>query len=103
MADQGNENFLLFKGATRPATFGGVPTTPLLIMICFVAALAMVFHLLLMIVIPFFWAVMASITKHDSGAFRIWYLWWITKRRNKNKAYWKASSYSPRPYKRERR
>jgi len=88
----------LFKGCTRAATVMGVPMVPLLIMGMFVAILAMKFSLWCWLLAPPLWFVMFQITKYDDRAFRIWGLWFETKMRNSNKAFWKASSYGPADY-----
>lgn len=90
--------FRLFKGATRPATLFGVPTTPLILMFCAVAVLTMVTSIYMWVLAPFLWFVMAQITRDDPRRFRIWWLWMQTKARNGNKPYWNASSYSARHY-----
>jgi type IV secretion system protein VirB3 len=90
--------FRLFKGATRPATVFGVPTTPFMLMICLVAIVGMVVSIYMWVLAPFLLVAMAQITKKDPRRFRIWWLWAQTKALNKNKGYWKASSYTPRHY-----
>ena len=95
MAEPRYQPYPLYKGATRAATFGGVPLMPLLVMFIVVASLAMGFSLWMWLFVPGLWFVMAQITRHDDKAFRIWWLWLDTKFRNRNKRFWGASSYSP--------
>ena len=92
----------LFKGATRVPTVWGVPMMALLWMFMAVACFAMVVSLWLYLLAVPFWFVMAQITKHDDKAFRVWALWFETKLRNRNKAFWGASSYSRVSYRRKR-
>lgn len=96
------EPFPLFKGATRVATYWGVPTMPLLSMVIGVACVAMSISIWAWLIAPVLWFLMAQITKHDDKAFRIWWLWIDTKLRNKNKNFWGASSYSPLTYRKRK-
>lgn len=90
----------LFKGATRAAVVWGVPLVPLLGMLMGVATLALAAGLLWWGLAPVLWAAMAQITRHDDRAFRIWRLAAGTVLRNRNRAFWGASSYSPVSYRR---
>lgn len=96
------EAFPLFKGATRTATVAGVPTIPLMFAFIFVASIAMLFSLWLWILIVPLWGVMAAVTKYDDKAFRIWGLFIQTKFRNRNKSFWKGSTYSPSRYRKRK-
>lgn len=96
------EAFPLFKGATRTATVWGVPTIPLLFAFIFVASIAMLFSLWLWILMVPIWAVMAAVTKYDDKAFRIWGLFIQTKLRNRNKAFWKGSTYATARYRKRK-
>ena len=93
-----NENIRpvpLYKGVTRVPTYFGVPTYPLLTAVGGVAIIAMWTSLWCwLLAIPIV-TIMRLITKHDDRAFSIWWLWFETKARNKNKAFWAASSYTP--------
>ncbi|CAB3802641.1 Type IV secretion system protein virB3 [Paraburkholderia ultramafica] len=95
--------FPLFKGATRVPTRFGVPTTPLLCAVCVVAILAMWASLWCWLLLIPVIAIMRLITRHDDRAFGIWWLWFETKARNRNKRLWGGSSYAPRHYRRGRR
>lgn len=97
-----HEPFPLFKGATRVATFWGVPMMPLLVMFIVVAVGALTLNIWLWFGAPVLWFIMAQITKHDDKAFRIWWLWIDTKLRNGNKGFWGASTYSPTNYRKRR-
>ncbi|MBW6533196.1 VirB3 family type IV secretion system protein [Sphingomonas sp. RRHST34] len=103
MARQQQEAFPLFKGATRVATFAGVPFMAFLYVCIFVASIAMLFSLWLWLLMIPFWIVMAAVTKHDDKAFRIWGLWFETKFRNRNKAFWNGSTYSTARYRKKRK
>lgn len=94
--------FPLFKGATRVPTFLNVPMIPLLFMFIFVASLAMLFSLWCWLLGLPLWFIMAQITKNDDQAFRIWWLWFDTKWRNRS-SFWQASTYSKLDYKKGRR
>jgi len=87
--------FPLFKGATRVATYAGVPTMPLMVMLIGVASLTLLTSLWCVLLAPPLWLTMALITKSDDRAFRIWWLWIETKLMNRNKTFWGASSYAP--------
>lgn len=96
-------SFPLFKGATRTPMFMGVPFVPLIFAVFVVFTLAMtisIFCWLLLIPAVF---VERQIVKHDDKAFSVWGLWIDTKLRNKNKRFWKASSYAPAVYRRQRK
>jgi type IV secretion system protein VirB3 len=97
------KQYPLYKGATRLPTVGGVPTMALLTMLICVASIAMLFSLWLWLFAPAFWFLMAQITKHDDKAFRVWWLWLDTKLRNRNKAFWGASTYSRVDYRNRRK
>jgi type IV secretion system protein VirB3 len=88
----------LFKGATRIPTVFGVPSMPLLFVGCAVGIVAMWVSLWCWLFLGPLVVIMRLITKHDDRAFRIWGLWFETKIRNKNKAFWGASTYSPTDY-----
>src|ERR1700760_3457512 len=103
MSDDDIRPFPLFKGATRVPTKLGVPTTPLLVVFCAVAIVAMwTSHWWWLLLIPVV-AIMRLITKHDDRAFGIWWLWFETKARNRNKRFWSGSSYGPATYRRPRK
>lgn len=93
-----HEPFPLFKGATRVATFWGVPMTPLLVMFMAVAVCALTISIWFWVLALPAWFIMSQITKYDDKAFRIWGLWIETKLRNRNKKFWGASSYAPTNY-----
>jgi type IV secretion system protein VirB3 len=103
MDDDEIKPFPLFKGATRVPTFFGVPTMPLLASVSAVAIIAMWVSLWCwLLVIPVV-VIMRLITRHDDRAFSIWWLWFDTKFRNKNKPFWGGSTYSPTDYRPGRR
>lgn len=98
MVDELPQAFPLFKGATRVPTFCGVPTMPLLAGVSAVAILAMwttIWSWLLAIPVV---VIMRLITRQDDRAFSIWWLWFETKFRNRNKGFWGGSTYSPTDY-----
>jgi type IV secretion system protein VirB3 len=43
-------------------------------------------------------AVARLIVRHDANAFRLLWLWTMTKARSRNRAWWGGSSYSPLPF-----
>lgn len=95
--------YLLYKGATRPAMWGGVPTMPLLVtgIACALIAFYVGFFFGLGIFAAL-WALMAGITKKDDKAFRIIGLWLMTKAFNRGRGYWGAASFSIADYRRKR-
>jgi type IV secretion system protein VirB3 len=97
-----HEVFPLFKGATRVPTLWGVPMIPLMVMVMSVAVIALIVSIWWWGLLPPLWFLMAQITKNDDKAFRIWWLWIDTKLRNRNTAFWGASSYTPAPCRRRR-
>jgi type IV secretion system protein VirB3 len=103
MDDDQIKPFPLFKGATRVPTFFGVPTMPLLFAVSAVAVIAMWVSLWCWLLLIPVVTIMRLITRHDDRAFSIWWLWFETKARNKNKGFWGGSTYSPTDYRRRRR
>jgi len=88
------EPLLLFKGATRAATFFGVPVMPLLIAFTVIACFALVFSIWCWFLMPVVVFVMAQVTRYDDRAFRVLGLYIDTRFRNRNKGFWQASSYT---------
>jgi type IV secretion system protein VirB3 len=103
MDDDQIRSFPLFKGATRVPTFFGVPMMPLLGAVSAVAIIAMWVSLWCWLFLIPVITIMRLITRHDDRAFSIWWLWFETKFRNKNKAFWGGSAYSPIDYRRRKR
>ena len=66
----------LFLAVTRPTMWLGVPLEASL---------------------PICLAVARLIVRHDANAFRLLWLWTMTKARSRNRAWWGGSSYSPLP------
>ena len=66
----------LFLAVTRPTMWLGVPLEASL---------------------PIALAVARLIVRHDANAFRLLWLWTMTKARSRNRAWWGGSSYSPLP------
>ncbi|WP_084158992.1 VirB3 family type IV secretion system protein [Solidesulfovibrio alcoholivorans] len=95
--------FPLFKGATRVPTVFGVPSMALLGAFTVVALIAMWVNIWCWLLLLPVITIMRLITKHDDRAFSIWWLWFETKCRNKNTAFWGGSTYSPTNYKKYRR
>ena len=94
--------FPLFKGATRVATVGGVPLIPLVVLVLSVTSAGMLFGVFwLALFVPGF-LFMAQVTRSDDRAFRILWLFGLTKLANRLRMlwvsgrgeYWGASSYS---------
>jgi type IV secretion system protein VirB3 len=97
-----NGRFPLFTGATRLATWFGVPRTPMLITFLFCAALFSQIHLWSVALFFFLWFVEFCLAKHDDRIFRILWLFIKTKVLNSiNSPFfkkWGGSSYSPTDY-----
>ncbi|WP_371820150.1 type IV secretion system protein VirB3 [Verticiella alkaliphila] len=93
----------LYRGATRVPTFAGVPAVPLATAFIILAAFATSLSPWFWLAVPPTWITMAAITRTDDRAFRILGLWIDTKMRNQNKAFWRASSYSPLDYPKTRK
>lgn len=88
----------LFKGATRPAMFLGVPLVPLAV-VCGVGILIAVWTSMLvsLALIPII-AVMRAMTKSDDQQFRLLglKLWCrVLPHYSANSKFWGASAYSP--------
>lgn len=90
--------FPLFKGATRTPLFMGVPLMPLIFGVFIVFIPAMLLSLFWWALLIPIYGAMRWLVKHDDKAFSIWGLWIDTALRNRNKAFWKASSYAPATY-----
>lgn len=80
----------------------GVPMMPLMFMFIVVASISMLFGLLWWGLLLPCWAIMRSISKRDDKAFRMWGLWFETKFRNRNKAFWGASTYGLTKYRKRK-
>lgn len=91
----------LFVGLTRPATVAGVNYFAFVFEVIAIAVIflgtANVLYLLL--VIPLH-GVLYLITAKDAGAFGSIEQWVKTSGRCRNRAFWKATSFSPLPNKR---
>lgn len=96
------EAFPLFKGATRLPMVAGVPLVPLVLAFGVVASLGMLLSLWCYGLILPVWAGMRLIIKEDDRAFHVWALWFETTCRNKNKAFWAASTYTVSPPRKRR-
>ncbi len=93
------EAFPLFKGAARLPLYFGVPVYALISMLMVVVPLgALISFWLFLLAIPLL-VVMQFIVRKDMGAFRKIWLYLNTTFMNKDKAFWRASSYSPVSYK----
>lgn len=87
----------LYKGATRPAMLGGVPTSALIWAFLGVAMLATMISIFVWIIFPFVFLIMRLISKKDDRAFRLWGMWFDTKKRcnPEVKKFWGGTSYTP--------
>lgn len=94
MGERPVQAYPLFNGLARPALVAGVPMYPMGIMLVTVIALTFNFGAPCLVLAPILWGVMAFLTKLDVNYFRILWLAVETKLRNRNKAFWKASTYS---------
>lgn len=88
-------SFVVYLGVIRKSRLFYAPAVPLFIwcVICF--ALVAFFGAAWLLLVPFGWYVLFIVTKNDDNAFRIIYLWLITKFFNVNKGFWNASTYAP--------
>ncbi len=100
----------LFKGCTRPAMVLGVPLVPLTIVTGTVVLLSIWTSLLVSLLLIPLIVVMQLITKHDDQQFRLLGLRIMFRGVNRpllnrlfycnrNGDFWKASTYSPIPFK----
>lgn len=90
--------FPLFKGATRTPLFMGVPLLPLIFVVFLVFIPAALVSIWWWVALMPLYFTMRLVVKHDDRAFSIWGLWLDTALRNRNKGFWKASSYAPATY-----
>jgi type IV secretion system protein VirB3 len=97
------EPILLFKGATRAATYFGVPVMPLMIASIVVACFALVISIWCWLILPVAGFIMAQITRYDDRAFSILGLYLDTRFRNRNKGFWQASTYTASRFRRGRK
>lgn len=92
----------VFKGCTRPATLGGVPVVPL-VLVCGVACiLAVVIHFAIAALVPFLYLTMRQIASQDDQQFRLLglKLYFRIINFNRNRRFWRASCFSPFTFKR---
>ena len=86
----------LFKGCTRPAMWLGVPVVPLVAVAGIVAAFAIWFTVLLLVLLPLLVLAMRMIVQSDEQQFRLLRLKLVCRWRNANRRFWGGvSTYSP--------
>ena len=94
----------LFKGATRPAMVVGVPLVPLIFVGGTILLLSVWISIFVLAALPPIVFVMRQITKVDDRQFHL--LWLKFQFRvlhpNRNRRFWRASSYSPTSYQRRK-
>lgn len=94
----------IFKACTRPPMLLSVPMTPFLVsstLIVFVGMWANYFGLgmwLLFLLIPNY-IVMRVVTKYDDNMFSLLWLRFKCRRDNANRSFYRATVYSPIPFK----
>jgi len=94
----------LFKGCTRPAMVFGVPLMPLAVVSGAVILLSVWTSILLALTLFPIVMVMRLIAKSDDQQFRLLGLKFLfrTVNYNHNSRFWKASAYSPLPFKKRK-
>ncbi len=99
MDDERLREETLFLAVTRPTMWLGVPIEASL-PIALAACLTLIITgnpLSAMALAGVFLAIVRLIVRHDTNAFRLLWLWTMTKARCRNRAWWGGSSYSPLP------
>ncbi len=91
----------LFKGCTRPAMQFGVPLTPLVIVGGTVILISVWTSILVATTLVPIVLVMRQITKSDDQQFRLLGLKIMYRANNKNRKFWKSSTYSPVEFRRK--
>ncbi len=94
--------FPLFKGATRVPTVAGVPLVPAVVLVIAVASATVIFGVWWLALLVPGWLLMAQVTRTDDRAFRIVWLWGVTRLANRLRwfpvggggEYWGASTYA---------
>jgi len=93
--------FPLYKGATRVPTVAGVPLVPAIMLVTLVASATVIFGMWWLVLLLPGWLLMAQITRTDDRAFRIVWLFLLTKLSNRVRIVfggpgelWGASSYA---------
>jgi len=94
----------LFKGCTRPAMVFGVPLVPLAVVSGAVILISVWTTILLALTLFPIVMVMRLIAKSDDQQFRLLGLKFLfrTAHYNHNGRFWKASAYSPLPFKKRK-
>jgi type IV secretion system protein VirB3 len=89
----------LFLAVTRPALWAGIPIEAAVLLLISSASVLIWSNspLYAAIVVAFGYSMSRLIVRHDVNAFRLLFLWGRTKLRNRNRAFWGGSSYSPLP------
>jgi len=102
-AIMGNDDKLreetLFLAVTRPTIWMGVPIEASL-PIALASCLTLIISgnpLYALALAGAFLAIARLIVRHDANAFRLLWLWTMTKARCRNRGWWGGSSYSPLP------
>ncbi|RMP06559.1 type IV secretion system protein VirB3 [Pseudomonas syringae] len=92
----------IFKGCTRPAMVYGVPTVPLAIVVMVVVLISVWTTVLLAFTLIPIFLVMRVIAKHDDQQFRLLGLKILFRANNRNRRFWKSSTYSPFQFKKRK-
>jgi type IV secretion system protein VirB3 len=101
----------LFKGMTRKAALFGVPLFPLFFTIAALIMTASIFTAITKQAGPWVIVIIATfpiigtmrlIVKHDEDKFKLLWMWFLSRLREKNFQHWKAVSYGPVSYQKRR-
>jgi type IV secretion system protein VirB3 len=101
----------LFKGLTRKAMLFGVPMFPLFFAFAALVMSAAIGAVItkngtpwiVMIIFAFpVIGIMRLLVKHDDEKFKLIWLWFLSRVREKNMPFWKALSYGPVSYKKRK-
>ena len=92
----------LFKGATRPALYMGVPLTPFALTVGGFILLSVYFSFWFLLVLPIVIVVMREMIKTDDQKFHLLFLkakFRLSPYLSGSLNFWKSNSYSPLPFK----
>jgi type IV secretion system protein VirB3 len=89
----------LFLAVTRPALWAGIPIEAAVLLLISSASVLIWSNspVYAALVVAFGYSISRLIVRHDVNAFRLLFLWGRTKARNRNRAFWGGSSYTPLP------
>lgn len=93
----------IFKGCTRPAMYFGVPIYVIVPVGGIIGLISVYTNFLILFSLIPITLFLRAVAKVDDQIYRLLWLKWKCRRKNKNFKFWGASAYSPLSYKKRNR